>query len=324
MSVRVLGFEQVPSALQLQVAALNWSNNDPPVDLRELRKARALGQPYAPYFGVLAVENCQVLAQIIVERHQLTTRAGTEAFSGIAWVVTRPDVQGRGLCSRLFQEVHRREEAQGLRWALLWTGRSLGAHRLYERLGYRDVYSPPIALRDVRRGSHPRLGSGYSMRTASIRDAGALESILAGSSRERLGFVRRFPRSFRARFALGWREPKDHHILRYGSRPVGYFYATEGPFHVAAYEVVARAEDYRPVLLESLQRYAAGRWLTLGCTTFVKDAMSLLREQGFAIFPDSHFTLMARSLAATGPESPSSFQELFSDPRFSCHRGDMF
>jgi len=324
VTVRILGFEEIPAALLSQVASLNWSDNDPPFDLRAFRKARALGHPYAPYFGLLAVENGQVLSQVVVERPRLTTGTGTEAFSGIAGVVTRPDAQGRGLCSRLLEEVHRRERAQGLRWAFLWTRRSWRAHRIYERLGYRDVYSPPTALREVRRASNPRLRPGYSIRTATLRDAGALESILEESTRGRLGFVPRSARSFRARFSLGLSAPKDYHLLLHRSRPVGYFHASQSPFSVAAYEVAVRADDHLPAVLDGMQRYAAGRWLAVGYTTFVNDAAPLLRERGFTICPSSHAILMARNLGTTRSGRSPSFRELFSDPRFSCHRGDMF
>jgi GNAT superfamily N-acetyltransferase len=324
MGVETLDIEQLPVELNAQFTALGWSDHDPPLDLALIRKARDLGHPFAEYVGLVAGENGQVLSQIVVERLRLRTDTGLEAFSGITGVITRPDAMGRGLSTRLFEEVHRREAAHGLRLALLWTHRSWRAHRLYERLGYRDIYSPPTALRRIDRAPRPRLRTGYTIRRAKRSDAPLLESLLTASTRGRWGFTRRYPGSFRVRFALGWRAPRDHYIVNYRARPVGYFYATGGRYHLSAFEGAAIASGHLPALLDALEREAAGRWLTFGLTTFVNDVAPLLRERGYLTSPGSHTTLMARGLDGAADRELRSLRRLVADPRFSCHRGDVF
>ncbi|MCI4351361.1 MAG: GNAT family N-acetyltransferase [Thermoplasmata archaeon] len=324
MTVQVLAYAEIPPRLISQLVALGWSDGDPPFDPPVIRKSLALGFPYAEYVGVFAVEHDQVLSQVFVERHTLTTRNGHEKIAGITGVVTRPDAQGRGLSSRLFEEVHRRERKRGLRRALLWTRRSWGAHRLYEKLGYRDLYTPPTALRRLRGRTVPRRPAGYTVTVARRRDARLLETLLRDSTRERIGLVPRAPGSFRFRFAFGWRNPKDHRILRRHGRPVGYFHATSSSVHVGVNEAALRSADDLPVLLDCMERQAAGRWLTIGSTTLVQDATALLRERGYTFQSGSHGTLMVRSLRGAPSAGFDELVETVADPRFSCQRGEVF
>lgn len=258
----------------------------------------------------------------MVERHPWTTAAGTETVTGLTNVVTRPDALGRGLCSRLIAEVHRRERAAGRSLAMLWTRRSWSAHRLYERLRYRDVYAHTSAVRRIGRGRGPR--AGYATRTARPSDAAALESILAGATRGRFGFVPRFPHSYRTRFALGYRTPQEIHLVHHRSRPVSYFSASEGPAHVTVIEsAAARAEEREP-LLDAIERHSSGRWLAFGHSTIVDDLLPLLRERGYTVYRGSHATLMARSLVGPPASILPAVRRTVSDPRFWCQRGDMF
>jgi len=324
MPIRIVGFDELPRRYEAPTASLVISDNDPPIDPGLLRKNRALGQPCAEYLGLAAIDGPEVLAQLTVERHRVTTETGTEVFAGVSGVVTRPDVLGRGLSGRLFEEMHRREAARGMRLALLWTRRTWAAHRLYEKLGYRDVYIPPTALLDLRRSSRRPLGRGYSVRSARREDAPLLETLLRAATRHRLGLVPRYPGSFRVRFAMKWRSPSDHHLLLYRSRPVGYFFAPGGPFHVMAYEAVVPSDEHRPALLDAMEREASGRWLAFGYTSFVREAAPELRERGGAIFPESHVTLMAKNLSRTEDDPRAALERAVADPRFSCQRGDVF
>jgi GNAT superfamily N-acetyltransferase len=322
--MRIQTIEDLPSSLAAQWASLAWSDHDPALDQRLVRKARSLGVPISEYGGVLAVEGDQVLAQVLVERPRLTTPRGTESFAGISDVLTRPDALGRGLCSRLLRAVHRREKDAGARLALLWTRRTWGAHRLYEQIGYRDVYSHPTAVRTPRRSARARTSEDFTVRRASKADWATLESLLERASRARLGFVPRFRGSFRARDALGWRPVRDHHLLLRGARPVGYFHAKEEPQHVGVHEGVVLSAGFRQPLLEAMERFAGRRWLSIGYTTFVTDARDLLVERGYTLAPLSHSTLMARPLSGRASERLAELRRLVQDPRFSCHRGDMF
>ncbi|HEY6238261.1 MAG TPA: GNAT family N-acetyltransferase [Thermoplasmata archaeon] len=322
--MRVTTLQDLPRSLEREQVALDWLDNDPPFDTSLLRKARAAGAPISDYMALVAVEGEKILSRVGVQRPTLTTSDGQELFCGIDGVATRPDALRRGLALGLLRAVHRRERARGLRWTMLWTHRTWGAHRLYERLGYRDVYSPPSSLRRVPKVASRPPDPSYRTRAAKASDAPLLESIHRDATAGRIGFLPRFPGILALRFRLGWRTPKDHYLLYRGRRAVGYFLAAQMPWAVTVTEAVVRTDAERAPLLDSMERLARGRWLAIGRTTFANDAASLLTERGFRRYPLAHTTLMARRLAPPRISDVSPLLRLVEDPRFSCHSGDMF
>jgi len=283
-----------------------------------------MGYPGSDYYAVCAVQDGQVLSR--VETLQLTFRGieGPQTVAGISDVATRPDGLGRGFARSLLREVHRRELGLGRRWSFLWTHRTWGAHRLYESLGYEDVYSPPNALKEVPRTTRRSPPSGYRWRVAGAGDAERLDGLLHRSTRRRRGFVPRFRGSARIRFRLGWRKPRDHRFLTAGSRAVGYVHLPDtSSWNVTANEVVLTSPDHFGPMLDALEGLARGRWLTIQGTSFVRDAETILAARGYAIYPSSHVVLMAKPLRASASRG-EDLRKVFRDPRFSSHRGDMF
>ena len=322
--MQIYDLDTLPVSLRTQLAAFNVSDGDPPQDLRFIRRLQKMGHPSSDYYGVYAVERGQLLSRVETLHLPFRGRRGPQKVLGISDVLTRPDGLGRGLARALLGEVHRRETDQGRRWSFLWTHRTWGAHRLYESLGYGDVYSPPIAQRAVPRGTPASPPRGYRWSIARRRDADRLETILRRSTARRLGFVPRPPGSLRIRFRLGWRTPKNHRILREGDRVVGYAnLAEDNDWSLAANEVVVLRPRDVEAMVASLEGLARGRWLTFQGTTFVRDAQGLLGSRGYAVYGKSHTVLMAKELGGAGPRG-EDVRAVFSDPRFSCHRGDMF
>ncbi len=324
MPIEILEFGELRRSAESQVAALDASDNDPSLDRRAVRRAARLGQPYAPYVALFAVERGEILSRVGVIRREMVTAAGRLRFTGITDVVTRPDAGRRGLAARLLRAVHRRERSAGMPWTFLWTRRSWGAHRLYETLGYEDLLSLPVAVVKLRRGQRPRRPAGFSLQRARATDAGRIEAVFHAATRGRLGYPQRRPGTLRLRFSMGWRKPEEHLILRHGRTAVGYAYATEGPHHVAVHEALVTDPSHQAILLDLLERLGGDRFLGFTSTTFVNDAAPDLRERGFTIWPSSHAVLMGRSLERVSRSDRAAVKDVFRDPRLSCHRGDMF
>ena len=321
--MKILDFDELPESLYPQVAAIRWLDREGPQDAAIVRRLRREGFPATDYFGVYAVEGGELLSRI--EALSLPWRSGgaPQTVLGISDVLTRPDAVGRGFARRLLVELHRREAARGRRWSFLWTRRTWGAHRLYEKLGYRDVYSPPSALRKVPANVSGRLPPGLSWRRATARDLGRIERLLWSATRDRLGFVPRWPGSFRLRHRLGWRPASTHRLLMDSGRPDGYVHVTTELNTVEAHEVVVEDQRNTDAMIAALERESAGRWLAYGSTSFAWDNRVRLASRGYDFYAQNHITLMARPLGrATRGERPAS--EVAMDPRFSCHRGDHF
>lgn len=185
--VRILNHDELPSEAEAQVQLLHGSVGWGPIDFGRIRKARELGYPTPSYFGVYAVEDGQVMSAVWVLRLPFTDAEGAGTVGGIQGVVTRRDQSRRGLARMLLQEVHRREKASGCKHVMLWTGRGMVAHGLYESLGYQDVYTPELAVKACDRAQRP---TKYELRKVGESEAGILEKLHHEATSGRLGFTR--------------------------------------------------------------------------------------------------------------------------------------
>jgi GNAT superfamily N-acetyltransferase len=324
--LKIVEFSNLSGTLAKQIAVLNWLGGDPPHDAGDMRRWRKLGYPTSEYQALFAVEAGQVLSKVETTVQPYRTPAGTEPSVWVSGVVSRPDALRRGFARALFQEMHARERSAGRRWAFLWTHHSWVAHRLYETLGYRDVYTPPSALVRVPKKAPRKIPPGYRWTRALASQAELLEEVLAKASRGRLGFIPRFPGSFRARFELGFRTASNNWLLWRGSRAVGYAYVVSSGRHArGASEVVVTHPRHAPAMIAGLEGNAAGQWLALARTTFITDHEAMLRKSGFDIYHHSHATLMAKPLRvnARRPRSADPLRVCRS-AQFMLNAGDIF
>jgi GNAT superfamily N-acetyltransferase len=290
-----------------------------------MRHRRALGYPSSEYQALFAVEGGQVLGKVETTIQSYRTPAGTEPVVWVSGVATRPDAVRRGIARALFREVHRRERSAGRRWAFLWTHRSWVAHHLYETLGYRDVYSPPSALRLIPRADFRTLPRGYRWRTLGRNEVDLLERIFRDASKDRHGFIPRYPGSSRLRFKMGWRRPSDIRLLLKSSKAIGYALVPSTRTARTAYEVVVVHPRHAPAMLDALERESAGRWLALSRTTFITDHIRLLRKRKYLVYLDAHPTMMAKALVSTARRPKSADPTVVCrTPAFQFHSGDIF
>jgi GNAT superfamily N-acetyltransferase len=312
------------SARQRALAAgVEHSDAEPPSTMTRLDRVRIGGRRLLDYRSLYAVERGVPLARVGSTRPRFRFADGSEeTVAGVADVLTRADAVRRGYATRLLRAVHRAAESEGIGWALLWTRRSWGAHRAYERLGYRDVYAYPLATRPPRRAPRRR-GSWLTVRTARRTDARLLERLLASAASGRVGFAVRPPGWFDAMFRLGWRSPTTYRILYRDRRPLGYVHAAVDRFDVVSREVAVPGPAFYRAALDYLETLAGGRWLGLASTTFLRDAAGEIERRRYDRVPLGHGVMMARRL---GPDSRDAWAELrrtIDDPRFWLQGGDM-
>jgi hypothetical protein len=197
---------------------------------------------------------------------------------------------------------------------LLYTGRSIVAHGLYESLGYHDVLEFPIAARLVPPGKRA-LPRGWRWRRARQEDRHPIEELRAVLSEGRCGFSR-----------VGvdwWSGPQGWFVLERDGNIVGYAsLKTEGKLR-ACHEGMARTAMAQALLLRSLETEASGGWLLLGSPLLYElrgtpGIRAYRRERG------SYTVLMAKSL--NGPHIPFDLaHELGTDrPGFLIGVADFF
>ncbi len=104
---------------------------DPHDDLKDLRRPGASFRGEGEGFWVAEDEGGRICACVAVDVPQ----PGTAELHRL---YVRPDRQGRGLGAALVRHVEEHARADGARRVAFWSDtRFTGAHRLYERLGYR-------------------------------------------------------------------------------------------------------------------------------------------------------------------------------------------
>ncbi len=298
-------------------------DGDPPIEPARLNGWRRAGYPFAPYLGFASVDGDRVLGRLGVLRLKLRTHSDDFPVAGLVDVVTRPDSLGRGVATSLLRAVHRRETEDGSAAILLWTRRSWQAHRLYEYLGYRDVYSAPAAVSPGPIGVARQLPSGYELRAARRTDLPTVERLFERASLGRVGWIASHVPLQRARLHIGWRKPEDYQILRYAGRPVGYVEVRVDPIQSLVREGVLLDVSHGPALVAGIESTAKDRWVVFGRTTAVRDLRPTLEHAGYSFAESGHSVLMARRLGRAGP-TPEELSAQARDERYSCHHTDTF
>lgn len=320
ITLRVVDFDDLPKRLEAGAQLLDATTGWYPWDFARISDARRLGYPAASYFGVYAVEGSEVLSVVRVLRLPYTMANGeVETISGVAGVVTRPERSHRGLARRLLEEVHQREAAVGSRFVMLWTGRAMMAHNLYESMGYVDVFTPPIAI--LRCGTPRKKPAGYEMRKATKGDAKPIHGLHRETTSGRMGFTPRPKGILPALFKLGWIKPNAFWLILRSGEPVGYAHLERGLGWAKSGEVVLKGGADVSAALSLLELEARGSWLTLS-GTFVSDQRGLLARRGYALTGNSYSTLLARPLG--GKRGPSMDELGTAEPSFTCQHLDGF
>ena len=318
-------YEELSARERALAAALDLADGDPPSGPGRISATSVRGRRYRSYEQLFQVVHGVPLARVSSVRLAFRTGSGTQTVCGVADVVTRPDATRRGYARSLLRETHRRARKGGVRWSFLWTRRSWGAHRAYELEGYRDVFSIPIAYRQVPPAS-PRASPRreFTFRKARSNDAGRLEGLLRRSTAARVGFVPREAGLFATRFRIRFRRPEDFWILSRHRAVVGYAHLTKDEFDVACREAIVADERAGAAMIEALERVAEGRWLSYTMTTFAPDHREALTDRGYLFLDRTHGVLMAAPLTPRARAEWPEVERAARDPAFSVHNGDMF
>jgi hypothetical protein len=273
--------------------------------------------------GLFAIEQRRVVGQVFVMRIPYTFRDGIEPISGIVAVGTRPDRGRSGVARTVLTEVHRRERDAGVRYATLWTNRSWGAHGLYEKLGYRDVYSAPWA---VHSGGVSRSAPSGPVRVRAARrsDLRGIERLHVQASARRLGFTPRVPEFLRVAVATREVDPaKELLVAERDGRLEGYAHVDRNPYRSVCGELVATSATTRRRLVGAVARTSHGAPYAFQHSPVV-DSPTLFAGPGFSTSPRSWYGLMALDLRREWTAREAVQRLATDDQRFLCMSGDRF
>jgi len=290
-------------------------------DRRRVEIWRRRTKVLADYVGIFAVDRGTVVGHAFVQRIPYTFPGGTETITGIASVATRSDRARAGVARLVLEEIHRREREAGIHHAALWTNQSWGAHRLYEKLGYRDVYVPVLAVRAPR--APERRPARPTVRAARASDLDGIEAIHARFGQGRLGFARRPAGVLRVAVAAGELRPAEILLARDAGRTLGYAVVDTGRLQTTCGELIGATARARIALARAVEH--KGR---AGTVTFRDSAVEVLRPwlrgRGYAIAPVGWFVLMGCTYGRAD-SARAACREFGTDrPGFLCFTGDRF
>jgi len=275
--VDILEYDQVDpqQALALNLFGLSYF-----LDRRLVEDMRATEDRLAPFVALYAVENGTVLGQVGVMRVTLETTSGPETFGALWAVTTRPDRTRQGVASRLIGEAHERMREWNLRYSLLTTSRSLVAHALYVKHGYRDLLAfkqalapplgqtlvgPALPQEEWDLAALAAAEPGENGQAAGA-DLALIHNLYSASVRGRLGFVHRSPSTVKGAIAAGDLSLGNILVFRRRGHPAGY----------AIIEQEARVARVREMRL-ALEDDAAARAALLAVRVAFADKTVLVR-----------------------------------------------
>jgi GNAT superfamily N-acetyltransferase len=321
--MRVLTYDELTPEMDLDRALIHLSAFGGVYPSRTVDLERARLKALADYAGLFAVEGGRVLAQVFVQRIPYAFHDGPGTISGIAAVGTRPDRARAGIARRLLTEVHRREREAGIEFAALWTNRSWGAHGLYERLGYRDVYSSPWVAHGPA-GRQWRGARAKGVRPGRRTDLSAIDDFHDRQCEGRLGFYRR-PNGFsRVMYRLGHLDPgRNLLVARRGPRMLGYAHIDQNRWRVTCGELVGSSAAARRSLVHEVGRAAGGRHFVFQ-HTLLSESPEIFRGPGYRSVPTGWYAMMGLDLSRPWTTSEAIHQFATNDPKFVCLAGDRF
>jgi GNAT superfamily N-acetyltransferase len=321
--MRILEYSELTAAQRRLAPGIDFSDGDPPSLSDRVNRIRVRGERFLRYASLHAVDRGVPVARVGSTRVTFVPIVGeAETICGITDVITRSDALRRRFATRLIEESHARARAEGVRWAFLWTHRAWSAHHLYERLGYRDLYSPALVTRRPSAAARPS-SRPVRLRAARSGDAARLERLFAEASEDRVGFSRRPRGWFSTVFRLGWRTPGSFRLAYSEGRMVGYVHLSLDRFDLVSREVVVPDPAHRGPLLDAIERTGRGRWIGIRSTTFLRDAAREVARHGYDRVPYDHAVMMACPLRSVDRSDWQQLAGTIADPKFSLHGGDM-
>ncbi len=304
-------------AISLQTAAFGGSEDE-----HAVRLLRERGGCMSDYFGMFAIEGGEVIGEVIVYRLDYTfPGVGTMKVSGLAGITTRADRSRGGVARDIICQVHEAEKRAGMTHSILWTNSSWHAHDLYARLGYRDIFSSPIAFRAVGKAS-PR--PNYSFVRATKSDLSTISEVHASSTAGGTGFVHRPAGLLPVLTEIGSVPLKNIYLVKREGRTSGYLYREGDGSVLRCREFAVLSGESKPEILSAIESKVRKGGVAMFRDVLTAGTAGFFRENGYTVYPSQWKVLMGTRLDA-GLDQAGAIRE-FGTARddFMCSAGDGF
>ncbi len=292
-----------------QLSSLYHLSLDWPVTPELLRMKRKKDDRYVPEFGLFAVANDDtVIGGVLLMQIPTRTVNGKLMVGGINAVATRPGYQRRGVMTALMARCHKYFEEHQRDYSFLTTSQSLGAHSMYQKLGYKDLSVREIAWKHV--GKPSVSNKKFLIRNFQETDKSDVTRVFREATKDSYGFVYRQADFLNARINGPFLKPspmKNMRIVRRNEKVLGYAYWESSPQFSMCEEILASDRSSFTSLLADAENRFPNRALIIRCSGLIKREINWLQSANYNTRVQTYGTVMIKSIREqTNLESPKS------------------
>lgn len=306
---RIVYYDELEDVFQ--VTTLFYLSLEWPATPEVLERKRRYDHRHTPEFGIFAVNpDGTVMGGFLLMAIPTRTLNGDLTVGGLNAVATRPGYHRRGVMTTLTTRCHQYFAENGLDYSFLTTSQRLGAHAMYQKLGYRDLLVGETAWKLAREPPLPRdrktVITGFQEENYSDVDR-----IFREATEGSYGFVRRQPDFLRAMAARSSEfSPKEKmRLAKHGDEISGYAYWKPSPHVSTCSEILALDKSSFVALLADAEERFRNKFLTVYCRGLSRREVGWLRSVGYHTGIQTYGAVMAKSLR--GHTDLESIRSLF-------------
>lgn len=322
MVIDIVSYDELTPSQKVQAISLGTTAFGGSLDISGVQLLRQRGGSASGYYAMYAVEDGEAIGQVVVYRIDYSfPYLGTRKVSGLAGITTRADKSRKGVARRIIEEVHERERREGITHSMLWTNSSWHAHDLYLSLGYRDIFSSPLAFKSgIRTGGR----IPYTFTTARKSDLGILGDMHSAYSKGGTGFVHRSPGLISVLVQTGEVVLKNIQLIKYGDENAGYMYAEKDGSVLRCRELVILPGKSMAEIVEAVESRVKREGVAMFRDMLTPGTTDFFRSRGYMLFPAQWKVLMGKRLDKDMEESDAITEFGTARTDFFCSAGDGF
>jgi len=266
---------------------------------------------FTPEFGMFAVDHDgTVMGGVLLMEIPTKTLNGKLIVGGLNAVATRPGYHRRGVMTVLITRIHEYFAQHQLDYSFLTSARSLGAHSMYKKLGYKDLVVGEKAWKMAR---EPPLRYDKKIVVASFQEENSsdVDKIFREATEGSYGFVYRSTNFLKARAGhfSEFAPKKKMRLAKRNDEISGYAYWESSPQVSACKEILALDKSSFVSLLADAENRFRNKFLVISCKGLSKREIDWLRSAGYHTGIQTYGTVVVNFLR--GDTNLESIKSLF-------------
>ncbi|NIO36318.1 GNAT family N-acetyltransferase [Candidatus Bathyarchaeota archaeon] len=306
---RIVYYDELDDVFQITILyylSLGW-----PATPKVLEELRRNDDRYMPEFGMFAVDqDGTVMASVLLMEIPTKTLNGKLNVGGLNAVATRPGYHRRGVMTTLITRIHEYFMQHQLDYSFLTTAQSLGAHSMYEKLGYKDLM---IRERAWKMAREPPLRYDEKIVVTKFQEENGseIDKIFREATEGSCGFVYRPTNFLKARFGHSseFAPEKKMRLAKRRDEISGYAYWESSSRVSACEEILALDKSSFVSLLADAEKRFRNKLLVIHCGGLSKREVDWLQSAGFHTGIQTYGTVVVDFLR--GDTNLESIKSLF-------------